>query len=101
MSICNLHSKQSHKMSDLDKTGVHQDVTSSEVPIDAPKVPKRYADESFKLFSKVQTTDPTPEEAQRIKKKLIWRIIPFLCVGYHLMYVDKQTVRPPISTAAL
>lgn len=60
--------------------------------VTVPKVPPRYADESFKLFSKVRVGDPTPEEALRIKRKLIWRIIPFLCVGYHLMYVDKQTV---------
>lgn len=58
----------------------------------APKLPDRYADESYKLFSKIQVTDPTPEEARRIRNKCLWRILPFLCVGYHLMYVDKQTV---------
>ncbi len=58
----------------------------------APKLPDRYADESYKLFSKVQETDPTPEEAKRILRKCVWRILPFLCIGYHLMYVDKQTV---------
>lgn len=58
----------------------------------APKVPDQFADESFKLFSKIQVTDPTPEEATRIRNKCLWRILPFLCIGYHLMYVDKQTV---------
>lgn len=58
----------------------------------APKVPDQFADESFKLFSKIQVTDPTPEEAIQIRKKCLWRILPFLCIGYHLMYVDKQTV---------
>lgn len=56
------------------------------------KVPAQFADESFKLFSKIQVSDPTPEEATAIRNKCLWRIIPFLCVGYHLMYVDKQTV---------
>lgn len=60
----------------------------------APKVPDQFADESFKLFSKIQVLDPTPEEAKRIRNKCLWRILPFLCIGYHLMYVDKQTVRP-------
>lgn len=58
----------------------------------APKVPDQFADESFKLFSKIQVTDPTPEEARLIRNKCLWRILPFLCIGYHLMYVDKQTV---------
>lgn len=57
-----------------------------------PRLPDRYADESYKLFSKVQVSDPTPEEARRIRNKCLWRILPFLCIGYHLMYVDKQTV---------
>lgn len=57
-----------------------------------PKLPGQFADESFKLFSKIQVTDPTPEEAKEIRKKCLWRILPFLCIGYHLMYVDKQTV---------
>lgn len=59
----------------------------------APKVPDQFADESFKLFSKIHVTDPTPEEATAIRNKCLWRILPFLCIGYHLMYVDKQTVR--------
>ncbi|KAL7782936.1 MFS general substrate transporter [Trichoderma ceciliae] len=50
------------------------------------------ADESYKLFSRVQVSDPTPEEARRIRNKCLWRILPFLCIGYHLMYVDKQTL---------
>lgn len=81
------------------KLGVTEDV-SSDTDLGgavAAKVPPRYADESFKLFSQVQVEDPTPEESLRIKRKLIWRIIPFLCVGYHLMYVDKQTVSTPMA----
>jgi hypothetical protein len=59
----------------------------------APKLPDRYADESYKLFSKVQVTDPTLQEARRIRNKCVRRILPFLCIGYHLMFMDKQTVR--------
>ncbi|OAA72293.1 Major facilitator superfamily domain, general substrate transporter [Cordyceps fumosorosea ARSEF 2679] len=62
------------------------------VPASAPKLPDRYADESFRLFSEVKVTDPTPEEAVSIRNKLIWRILPFLCIGYHLMFLDKQTL---------
>ncbi|KAJ2980571.1 hypothetical protein NQ176_g2558 [Zarea fungicola] len=62
------------------------------VPANAPKLPDRYADESYKLFSQVKVTDPTPEEAKKIRNRLLWRILPFLCIGYHLMYVDKQTL---------
>ncbi|KAJ5679564.1 hypothetical protein N7462_007808 [Penicillium macrosclerotiorum] len=58
----------------------------------APKLRDEFADESFKLFSKIQVADPTPEEARQIRKKCLWRILPFLCIGYHLMYVDKQTL---------
>lgn len=58
----------------------------------APKVPDQFADESFKLFSKIQVTEPTAQEARQIRNKCLWRILPFLCIGYHLMYVDKQTV---------
>ncbi|KAJ5155997.1 Major facilitator superfamily domain general substrate transporter [Penicillium capsulatum] len=65
---------------------------SAVIPNSAPKVPDQFADESFKLFSRIQATDPTPEEAQRIRNKCLWRILPFLCIGYHLMYVDKQTL---------
>ncbi|KAH0493370.1 hypothetical protein TgHK011_000043 [Trichoderma gracile] len=57
-----------------------------------PRLSDRSADESYKLFSKVQVADPTPEEARRIRNKLLWRLLPFLCIGYHLMYVDKQTL---------
>ncbi|KAL4738514.1 major facilitator superfamily domain-containing protein [Aspergillus similis] len=56
------------------------------------KVTAQYADESFKLFSKIQVADPNLEEATAIRNKCLWRIIPFLCIGYHLMYVDKQTL---------
>jgi hypothetical protein len=57
-----------------------------------PKVPTQYADESYKLFSQIQVDDPTPEEARRIRNKCIKWILPFICIGYHVMYVDKQTV---------
>jgi len=57
-----------------------------------PKVPAQYADESYKLFSQIQVDDPTPEEARRIRNKCVKWILPFICVGYHVMYVDKQTV---------
>ncbi|KAJ3537972.1 hypothetical protein NM208_g6101 [Fusarium decemcellulare] len=60
--------------------------------IETPKLPDRYADESYKLFSQVKVDPPTPEEALRIRNKCIKWILPFLCVGYHLMYVDKQTL---------
>ncbi|KAL5042985.1 hypothetical protein BDW71DRAFT_200163 [Aspergillus fruticulosus] len=56
------------------------------------KIPAQFADESFKLFSKIQAADPTPDEAKAIRNKCLWRIIPLLCIGYHLMYVDKQTL---------
>ena len=59
---------------------------------DVPVLSDRFADESYKLFQKLQVTDPTPEQARHIRNKCLWRILPFLCVGYHLMYVDKQTV---------
>ncbi|KAL1964909.1 hypothetical protein VTN77DRAFT_6262 [Rasamsonia byssochlamydoides] len=66
------------------------------VPVDrlvgAPTLPDQYADESYKLFSKVQVTDPTPDEARHIRNKCLWRILPFICIGYHIMYVDKQTL---------
>ncbi|KAM0738351.1 hypothetical protein ACQRIT_006088 [Beauveria bassiana] len=62
------------------------------IPENVPKLPDRYADESYKLFSEIKVTDPTPEEAIRIRNKLLWRIVPFLCIGYHLMYLDKQTL---------
>ncbi|OQV10114.1 hypothetical protein CLAIMM_14158 [Cladophialophora immunda] len=71
-------------------------VASSDVePVaetNSPRLPDRYADESYKLFSKIQVEDPTPEAARSIRNKCLWRILPFLCVGYHLMYVDKQTL---------
>ncbi|KAK8146310.1 hypothetical protein G3M48_003258 [Beauveria asiatica] len=64
---------------------------NSHIPETVPKLPDRYADESYKLFSEVKVTDPTPEQAIRIRNRLLWRIVPFLCIGYHLMYLDKQT----------
>ncbi|EEA24900.1 allantoate permease, putative [Talaromyces marneffei ATCC 18224] len=61
-------------------------------PPNVPKLSDRYADESYKLFQKLQVTDPTPKEARKIRNKCLRRILPFLCIGYHLMYVDKQTL---------
>lgn len=69
-----------------------QDIATANVT-QIPKVPSQYADESYKLFAQIgQIDDPTPEEALRIRNKCIKWILPFLCVGYHVMYVDKQTV---------
>lgn len=67
-----------------------QDASSSAGP--TVRLSDRLADESYKLFSTVHVSDPTPEEARIIRNKCLWRILPFLCIGYHLMYVDKQTV---------
>ncbi|KAF2703809.1 MFS general substrate transporter [Pleomassaria siparia CBS 279.74] len=66
--------------------------TDGRETVDTPKLPDRFVDESYKLFSQVSVDDPTPEDALRIRKKLVRWILPFLCVGYHLMYVDKQTL---------
>ncbi|CAK7200217.1 hypothetical protein SEUCBS139899_002908 [Sporothrix eucalyptigena] len=52
----------------------------------------RYADESYRLLSSVKVEPPTAEEAARIRRTAIRWILPFICVGYHLMYVDKQTL---------
>lgn len=60
-----------------------------------PKLLDRYADESYKLLSQVKVDPPTTEEAERIRKKCVRWVIPFICIGYHLMYVDKQTVSIP------
>lgn len=60
-----------------------------------PKLLDRYADESYKLLSQVKVEPPTPEEAERIRKKCVRWVLPFICVGYHLMYLDKQTVSIP------
>ena len=58
----------------------------------APRLPDRYADERYKLFPTVHFNESTLEEARAIRNKCTHWILPFLCVGYHLMYVDKQTV---------
>lgn len=65
----------------------------NDITLNTPRLPDRYADESYKLFSEIKVTDPTPAEATKIRNKLLWRIVPFLCIGYHLMFLDKQTVR--------
>lgn len=72
----------------VEETTSSQD--GSEVAV--PKLLDRYADESYKLLSQVKVEPPTPEEAERIRKKCVRWVIPFICLGYHLMYVDKQTV---------
>ncbi|KAF2634651.1 MFS general substrate transporter [Massarina eburnea CBS 473.64] len=73
-------------------THVSDEVTEPQQHNLALKLPDQYADESYKLFSQIKVQDPTPEQARRIQKKLIRWILPFLCVGYHLMYIDKQTL---------
>ncbi|KAL1617602.1 hypothetical protein SLS56_010925 [Neofusicoccum ribis] len=66
--------------------------TASTTGRETTKLSERYADESYKLFSKVKVEEPTPEEAKRIRNKCVTWILSFLCIGYHLMYVDKQTL---------
>ncbi|KAI0888692.1 MFS general substrate transporter [Annulohypoxylon maeteangense] len=68
------------------------ETSSTEIVVETPKLPDKFADESYKLFSQVKVEPPTPEEAARIRKKSVRWILSFLCVGYHLMYVDKQTL---------
>ncbi|KAF8848455.1 MFS general substrate transporter [Acephala macrosclerotiorum] len=76
---------------DESKSPASASVTS--VPaVQVPKVPTQYADESYKLFSQIQVDDPTTEEARNIRNKCIKWILPFICIGYHVMYVDKQTL---------
>jgi hypothetical protein len=76
----------------LESKNVASASATSLAAIQVPKVPTQYADEPYKLFSQIQVEDPTPEEARRIRNKCIKWILPFICVGYHIMYVDKQTV---------
>lgn len=52
----------------------------NDITADTLKLPDRYADESYKLFSESKVTDPVPEEATKIRDKLLWRIVPFLCI---------------------
>lgn len=66
--------------------------TSNVAAAETAKLSERYADESYKLFSKVKVDEPTPGEAKKIRNKCVAWILSFLCIGYHLMYVDKQTV---------
>lgn len=80
--------------SDKDKNGDKSQSIQSIVAIQLPKVPTQFADESYKLFSQIQVDDPTPEQARAIRNKCIKWILPFICIGYHIIYVDKQTVRP-------
>lgn len=68
------------------------ETSSTDVLVDTPKLPDRFADESYKLFSQVKVEPPTEEEAKRIRKKCVRWILSFLCIGYHLMYIDKQAV---------
>ncbi|KAF2238261.1 allantoate permease [Viridothelium virens] len=71
--------------------GLEGPVVSESVAF-APRLPDRYADESYKLFSKIHVGDPSLETSIAIRRKCVRWILPFLCVGYHLMYVDKQTL---------
>ncbi|KUI54723.1 putative transporter PB10D8.01 [Cytospora mali] len=66
--------------------------SENESAVEVPKLLDRYADESYKLLSQVKVDPPTPEEVERIRKKCVRWVIPFICLGYHLMYVDKQTL---------
>lgn len=72
----------------VEETTSSEDGSASAVP----KLLDRYADESYKLLSQVKVEPPTPEEAGRIPKKCVRWVIAFICLGCHLMYVDKQTV---------
>ncbi|KAB8271287.1 major facilitator superfamily domain-containing protein [Aspergillus minisclerotigenes] len=65
----------------MSKATVTDSVSTVNDVAQLPKLSQRYADESYKLFSKVSVADPTPEEATKIRNK--W---------YHIMYVDKQTL---------
>ncbi|KAH8803525.1 major facilitator superfamily domain-containing protein [Xylogone sp. PMI_703] len=67
-------------------------LSASDKEMELPTIPTQYADESYKLFSQIHVDDPTPEEARRIRNKCVKWILPFICIGYHLMYVDKQTL---------
>lgn len=78
--------------SDKDRDADKSTSTQTNTGVDLPKVPTQFADESYKLFSQIQVDDPTPEEARAIRNKCIKWILPFICIGYHVMYVDKQTV---------
>lgn len=84
MSLKTAYEETTHSQPDS------QDADSSTGP--KLRLSDRLADESYKLFSTVHVSDPTAEEGRRIRNKCLWRILPFLCIGYHLMYVDKQTV---------
>ncbi len=76
-----------------DNEGIPSKDTASINAVAVPIVPTQYADESYKLFSQLgEVNEPTPEEARLIRNKCIKWILPFICVGYHIMYVDKQTV---------
>lgn len=87
-SLVESKSDSSDKARDLGKPQSIQSVGA----VQLPKVPTQFADESYKLFAQIQVDDPTPEEATAIRNKCIKWILPFICVGYHIMYVDKQTV---------
>lgn len=71
------------------------EIPSAEKSKSTPKLASRFVDESYKLLSKVQVSDPTPEEAIRLRNQCMKWILPFLCLGYHLMFLDKQTVSTP------
>ncbi|GMG06139.1 unnamed protein product [Aspergillus oryzae] len=68
----------------MSKATVTDSVSTVNDVAQLPKLSQRYADESYKLFSKVSVADPTPEEAIKIRNKCLWRVLPFLCIGASL-----------------
>ena len=87
-----MSSKSGIKIDSSSNEGNISDNVISVPTVEILKVPKQFADESYKLLSQIQVCDPTTEEAERIRNKCIKWILPFICIGYHIMYVDKQTV---------
>ena len=73
----------------------------SKRPGHAPSVPAKFADESFKLFASIgPVEDSTPEEARRIKRRATLIVLPFLCVGYHLMSVREFETPKAVTDSA-
>ena len=92
LRMVSLVESKTDSSSDKDKNSDKSQSVQSVAAVQLPKVPTQFADESYKLFSQIQVDDPTPEEARAVRNKCIKWILPFICVGYHIMYVDKQTV---------
>jgi hypothetical protein len=68
------------------------DHRTATVDVQTPKLSGCYADESYKLFSKVDVEEVSPEEARRLRDRYIEWILPFLCIGYDLISIEKQGV---------